>query len=226
MSPTTSSECLVALATLLLPIQARSQALESWGQATMRAETESEWVVVDDSINNGNTPEELLDPSEADLLALLDLISFEMVARDALQVEGTYRFYPTSRQGFLRMIALFSRLLQVFETSFRVYCDEKYNRFTRRVARLVCHSVEYIADHWEMLAPTLDPRDVLFNYRLQVSFEFPILNAKLGRYRNYYCYWLYYFRLFAISWITGLSWSFNSIDALEFLLIQVFYPSG
>lgn len=172
-----------ALASILLPPKARENFLQPMLSLRQASTPRDNWVVVDSDGEEDNDPEAFwLSWSESDVVALLNQVPFSAMFRYLLYIthennEDIYQVSRTSAQGLLKLISIASHLVNIFHEGLKTFNFSRYKQLTKRISRLIRHTVEYVADHWLVYRSTSKENDTALLLRLQVEYDQFFLRA-------------------------------------------------
>ncbi|KAK4327000.1 hypothetical protein Pmani_002518 [Petrolisthes manimaculis] len=157
---------LTVLATVLSPVPARHDFLHHLRYKPVTGEgvegggdgvtaQDSVWVVVDSSGEEEEDPTQLWSAfNENDVIQLVNQVPFKSLFQHMLLVcksGGSLHYDPlqTSHHGFLKLFALATRLVQLFRKGLITYSQMRYRGATKRICRLLRHTIEYVTEHWQ-----------------------------------------------------------------------------
>uniref|UniRef100_A0A2R5LL19 Ectopic P granules protein 5 homolog n=1 Tax=Ornithodoros turicata TaxID=34597 RepID=A0A2R5LL19_9ACAR len=172
-----------ALASILLPPEARRNFLQPILSAMEASSPKDNWVVLDSDGEEDGKPEEFwLSWSENDVVLLLNQVPFSALFRHLLFItrendEDIYQVSRTSAQGLLKLISIASHLLNIFHEGLKTFNFSRYKQLTKRISRFVRHTVEYVADHWLVYRSVSNEGDAALLLRLQVEYDQFFLRA-------------------------------------------------
>ncbi|KAL3215323.1 hypothetical protein MRX96_006592 [Rhipicephalus microplus] len=141
---------LAALATVLLPVENREEYLQPLQSALDAAAGQDPWYL------------------------------FATIFRHLLFVTPEdYDVTRSSEQSVLKLIAVASQLVSIFHTGLKTYNHSRYRQLTKRISRLIRHTVQYVSDHWRCfrLMQAQSAGDSALLMRLQVEYDQFFLRA-------------------------------------------------
>ncbi|XP_055381195.1 ectopic P granules protein 5 homolog isoform X2 [Condylostylus longicornis] len=153
------NHCLSILQILLLPIKKRSEFLFALSKSHREISDpvqDDVWIIVDSDGEEGSDYKgECLGMKENDLISFLNQIPLEMIFRCAINAEKNNSDYDIesdriSEYQFLRIIAFFTNLIEVFGEGLLTYNIERYKQFAKRLGRLIRHTIHYVSDIHEI----------------------------------------------------------------------------
>ncbi|XP_042238412.1 ectopic P granules protein 5 homolog isoform X1 [Homarus americanus] len=157
---------LTVLSTILNPVKAREDFLHHLKETALPSQVDEDknlsedkndnvWVVVDSSGEDEEDPAQLWARfNENDVVQILNQVPFKEIFQHILLIKEedgslNYDVSCTSHQGFMKLFAFATHLLQLFRTGLATYSQVRYRGATKRICRLLRHTVEYITDHWQ-----------------------------------------------------------------------------
>nr|XP_053655972.1 ectopic P granules protein 5 homolog isoform X2 [Cherax quadricarinatus] len=158
---------LTVLSTILNPVPAREDFLHHLQETALPSASEGDqncsedkmadnvWVVVDSSGEEEEDPAQLWALfSENDVVQILNQVPFKEIFQHVLLVEEEngqlhYDVSQTSHLGFMKLFAFATCLIELFHTGLTTYFQVRYRGATKRICRLLRHTVEYVTDHWQ-----------------------------------------------------------------------------
>ncbi|XP_077501047.1 ectopic P granules protein 5 homolog [Amblyomma americanum] len=168
---------LAALATILLPVESRAEYLQPLQSALEAASCHEPWVVLD-SDGEEDDPPSVVYWRENDVVALLNQVPFAGIFQHLLLVVSEdYDAARTSEQGVLKLIAVASHLVSIFHTGLKTFNHSRYKQLTKRISRLIRHTVQYVSDHWKSFRLTQGANDTAILMRLQIEYDQFFLRA-------------------------------------------------
>uniref|UniRef100_A0A6B2EIK6 Uncharacterized protein n=1 Tax=Phlebotomus kandelakii TaxID=1109342 RepID=A0A6B2EIK6_9DIPT len=169
---------LTVLQTILLPVMKRSEFLDEllcWSRMDKHnASGSGEWSFVD---SDGEEDVDLLVLRENDLVAIFNQIPwkeiFSLATKMEPQCEGKYRVRSDAitAHTVLQFFAFASFLVETLAMGLCTYNTEKYRQFTKRLARLVSHCVQYASSVYNVFQAATAVNDVMIRARVQKEFE-------------------------------------------------------
>nr|XP_050045901.1 ectopic P granules protein 5 homolog [Dermacentor andersoni] len=170
---------LAALATVMSPIEQREEYLQPLQSALEAAAGQDPWVVLD-SDGEEDEPPSVVHWRENDVVALVNQVPFAAIFQHLLFViPEDYDVTRSSERSILKLIAVASQLVSIFHTGLKTYNHSKYRQLTKRISRLIRHTVQYVSDHWRSfrLMQTQSASDSALLMRLQVEYDQFFLRA-------------------------------------------------
>lgn len=168
---------LAALTTILSPVEAREEYLQHLQSVFEAASGQEPWVMLDSDGEEDDTPS-VINWRENDVVALLNQVPFAGIFQHLLfVVADDYDASRASEQDVLKMIAVASRLVSILHTGLKTYNRSRYRQLTKRISRLVRHTVQYVSDHWRSFRSTQGVGDSAMLMRLQVEYDQFVLRA-------------------------------------------------
>ncbi|XP_002410692.3 ectopic P granules protein 5 homolog [Ixodes scapularis] len=174
---------IAALATMLLPVEARSEYLEQVRSALLESSFQDPWVFLDSEGEEDEEPENsMLNWRENDVVALLNQVPFASIFQHLLFVtqqndEYSYEVVRTTEQGLLKLISVASHLVNILHAGLKTYNQSRYKQLTKRICRLIRHTVQYVSDHWLNFRSAENVKDQAMLLRLQVEYDQFFLRA-------------------------------------------------
>ncbi|XP_070546998.1 ectopic P granules protein 5 homolog isoform X2 [Ptychodera flava] len=191
------------LACLMLPVKGREDFLAKL-KVTLTPEPDAlddekgfTWTLVDEDgeeDEDPNTSWMLL--HENDLVSLLDQFPFSAMFKHILLIDDSaekpYDIHRVTSFSIMKLIAFGTNLVQLLGKGFKTFNRSRYRQFVKRIGRLIRHTVQYIADHWENYKiwrlesmkdsidaiPLMEPHNKQHSIkRLQVEFDHFFLRA-------------------------------------------------
>lgn len=139
------------LATLLSPVQGRSEALRSPVK-----DKNASWVVLDSEGEEEDVSGTMgTSLRENDLVALLNQLPIDAIFRKVLIVDhgpnGQDVYDPSlfSLTSCLRLLAFSTQFVRLLSRGLSTFQAPQFGQLAKRLGRLVRHTVLYISDHWE-----------------------------------------------------------------------------
>lgn len=170
---------LAALATVMSPIEQREEYLQPLQSALEAAAGQDPWVVLD-SDGEEDEPPSVVHWRENDVVALVNQVPFAAIFQHLLFViPEDYDVTRSSEQSVLKLIAVASQLVSIFHTGLKTYNHSRYRQLTKRISRLIRHTVQYVSDHWRSfrLMQAQSASDSALLMRLQVEYDQFFLRA-------------------------------------------------
>lgn len=164
---------LAALATVLLPVEHREEYLQPLQSAMEAAAGQDPWVVLD-SDGEEDEPPSVVHWRENDVVALVNQVPFAAIFRHLLLVTPEdYDVTRSSETSVLKLIAVASQLVSIFHTGLKTYNHSRYRQLTKRISRLIRHTVQYVSDHWRCfrLMQAQSAGDSALLMRLQIEYD-------------------------------------------------------
>lgn len=199
------------LSTLLSPTKNRNEFIMKHKEFfDPSAANEDVWVVVD-SDGEDNTNDSLAEPNENDVVAIFDQIPFQaLFACITCAIRKNDGFYIDSQaiSGYhvLQSISFCAKLIEYFGQGLRTFEGEKYRQFSKRLARIIKHVVQYISEMQEILNTTSRPEDSKIRLRIHLEHNILVLKA---------CYWIYKSqKVGAWQYLVGIPFELLSKEAL------------
>ncbi|CAN7996188.1 unnamed protein product [Ixodes hexagonus] len=174
---------IAALATILLPVEARSEYLEPVRSALLESSFRDPWVFLDSEGEEDEEPENsMLNWRENDVVSLLNQVPFACIFQHLLFVtqqndEYSYELGRTTEQGLLKLISVASHLVNILHAGLKTYNQSRYKQLTKRISRLIRHTVQYVSDHWLNFRSAENVKDQAMLLRLQVEYDQFFLRA-------------------------------------------------
>lgn len=174
---------IAALATILLPVEARHEYLQPIKSALQESSFQDPWVFLDSEGEEDEDPENsLLNWRENDVVAMLNQVPFASIFQHLLFVtyrneEYDYDVGRTTEQGILRLIAVASHLINILHSGLKTYNQSRYKQLAKRISRIIRHTVQYVSDHWLNFHSAQNVSDPAMLLRLQVEYDQFFLRA-------------------------------------------------
>ncbi|XP_076366500.1 ectopic P-granules autophagy protein 5 isoform X2 [Tachypleus tridentatus] len=180
---------ITTLATLLFPVKARMDFLlrlkssKDNDSAVVDPVKDSVWVLVDsegeEDEDQGNQWFHWL---ENDIVAFLNQIPIATLFRHILLIEARedvdhYDIRRTTPNGMLKVLSFSTQLLNIFREGLKNFHLRRYRQLTKRISRLIRHTVQYVSDHWLNFKESNLLADQALMLRLQVEFDQFFLRA-------------------------------------------------
>lgn len=176
---------IVGLATIILPIRERAAFLEQFRASLGEfSGTTDAWIVIDsdgeDEDAEGNNAVAL---RENDLVALLNQVAMGPMFRYLLCVEegGDHDVWTgaaATPQHFLRLLAFGTVLVRLLRRGLEALAVPRYRQLSKRLGRLVRHTVQYATDVWQILSEHITPEsDPPMAMRLQIEYDAFLVRA-------------------------------------------------
>ncbi|XP_045603349.2 ectopic P granules protein 5 homolog isoform X1 [Procambarus clarkii] len=158
---------LTVLSTILSPVNAREDFLHHLQQTALPGASDGDtgssedktgdnvWVVVDSCGEEEENPAQLWSLlSENDVVQILNQVPFKNIFQHILLVEEEngklrYSVSHTSHHGCMKLFAFATRLIQLFRRGLATYSQLRYRGVTKRICRLLRHTMQYVTDHWQ-----------------------------------------------------------------------------
>lgn len=168
---------LAVLTTILSPVEAREEYLQHLQSVFEAASGQEAWVMLDSDGEEDDAPS-VIHWRENDVVALLNQVPFAGIFQHLLfVVSENYDATRASEQDVLKMIAVASRLVSILHTGLKTYNRSRYKQLTKRISRLVRHTVQYVSDHWRSFQSMQGVGDSAMLIRLQVEYDQFVLRA-------------------------------------------------
>ncbi|XP_047502036.1 ectopic P granules protein 5 homolog [Penaeus chinensis] len=158
---------LTVLSTILSPVSSREDFLHHLKQSALPSgdpgdentgderASDTVWVVVDSSGEEEEDPTQLWAMfTENDVVQLLNQVPFKDIFQHMLMIEDVdgslqYDVSRTSHHGLMKLFACATVLINLFCKGLSTYSMMRYRGATKRICRLLRHTVEYVTDHWQ-----------------------------------------------------------------------------
>ena len=133
-----------------------SDETENLSNSDLDNSNDSIWVVLD-STGEEEEDENLMwqHLSDSDIIEMLNQIPFEALFKHILQInlskqekELSYDVSRVNHSGMLKLFAFASQLINLFQEGLATYKMLRYDGVTKRLSRLIRHTVHYVTDHW------------------------------------------------------------------------------
>ncbi|KAH6937982.1 hypothetical protein HPB50_006074 [Hyalomma asiaticum] len=170
---------LAVLATVMSPVEQREEYLQPLQSALEAATGQEPWVVLDSDGEEDEAPS-VVHWRENDVVALVNQVPFAAIFRHLLLVTAEdYDVARSSEQSVLKLIAVASQLVSIFHAGLKTYNHSRYRQLTKRISRLIRHTVQYVSDHWRSfrLMQAQSACDSALLLRLQVEYDQFFLRA-------------------------------------------------
>ncbi|XP_022249483.1 ectopic P granules protein 5 homolog isoform X2 [Limulus polyphemus] len=177
------------LATLLFPVKARMDFLlrlkssKDNDSAVVDPVKDSVWVLVDSEGEEDEDQEnQWFHWLENDIVAFLNQIPIATLFRHILLIEARedvdhYDIRCTTPNGMLKILAFSTQLLNIFREGLKNFHLRRYRQLTKRISRLIRHTIQYVSDHWLNFRESNLLTDQALMLRLQVEFDQFFLRA-------------------------------------------------
>lgn len=140
--------------------------------------TTDAWIVIDsDGEDEDNDGDNAVALKENDLVALLNQVAIGPMFRYILCVEekegqDMWTGAAATPQHFLRLLAFGTVLVRLLRKGLEALAVPRYRQLSKRLGRLVRHTVQYATDVWQVLSETFTPEsDPAMAVRLQVEYD-------------------------------------------------------
>ncbi|XP_069970328.1 ectopic P granules protein 5 homolog isoform X2 [Penaeus vannamei] len=158
---------LTVLSTILSPVSSREDFLHHLKQSALPSgdpvdensgderPSDTVWVVVDSSGEEEEDPTQLWAMfTENDVVQLLNQVPFKEIFQHMLMIEDVdgslqYDVSRTSHHGLMKLFAFATILINLFCKGLSTFSMMRYRGATKRICRLLRHTVEYVTDHWQ-----------------------------------------------------------------------------
>ncbi|RZF35977.1 hypothetical protein LSTR_LSTR005390 [Laodelphax striatellus] len=174
-------------AVLLKPVAERDQFLAQWNDSTI-IEGESLWVIVDSDGDDEHEDLATNDVStrnslrESDVVDMFNQIPFDEIFRHVLGVRqrdnvDVHETSTLDESQVLRLFAFSTTLVNILETGLTTYKGSRYKQFSKRLGRLVRHTIQYATDQFQTFWVVCvegrreHERDMAMLERLQVEYD-------------------------------------------------------
>lgn len=177
---------IVALSTIILPIRERTAFLEQFRASLGEFNgTTDAWIVIDsDGEDDDEDGENAVALRENDLVALLNQVAIGPMFRYLLCVkeddnrQDTWTGAAATPQHFLRLLAFSTVLVRLLRRGLEALATPRYRQLSKRLGRLVRHTVQYATDTWQILSETYTPEnDPAMAMRLQIEYDAFLVRA-------------------------------------------------
>ncbi|XP_050432163.1 ectopic P granules protein 5 homolog [Adelges cooleyi] len=147
-------DCMItSLAVVLLPVRCRENFLEQVYKS--EEVNEAIWVVVDSEGEDECSEDGRHCLRESDIVALLSQIPFSALFKKMISThvagDQGFRINQWDEPDLLRLIAVGSVLIKLFQTGLKTYCSKsvEYKQFSKRLGHLLQDVVNYVTDTLE-----------------------------------------------------------------------------
>lgn len=200
---------LTLLVALLSPTKRRSEFLAKH-KDSVDPVSEDLWVLVDSDGEDGSGSDGT-GLRENDIVAIINQIPlqslFACITCAGRKNDGFYISSDAiSGHHVLQSIAFCTNLIELFGQGLRTYEGEKYRQFSKRLARMIKHVVQYISEMQEILTGSSKAKDAEIRLRIHLEHNMLVLKA---------CYWIYRSqRVGAWQYLVGVPFELLSKEAL------------
>ncbi|XP_034233842.1 ectopic P granules protein 5 homolog isoform X2 [Thrips palmi] len=178
---------MVALATIILPIRERAAFLEQFRASLGEfSGTTDAWIVLDsdgEDEEGDEDGENSVALRENDLVALLNQVAIGPMFQYLLCVEkgesnDVWTGASVTPQHFLRLLSFSTVLVRLLRRGLEALAVPRYRQLSKRLGRLVRHTVQYATDLWQILSETFSHEtDPAMGLRLQVEYDAFLVRA-------------------------------------------------